>query len=179
LRQLPADNILSITTLLNNLAIVYRRLDKYDSAIEALTEALAFKRELNDQIGLPSVLGNLAQLLAHQGDMARAEAYIREGLELRTRLQDRPGMLHSLEQMAELLHQKGRADQAVRLFATTACQRQLIHLPMTAQVEAERVEKLRQLRAELGETTFMAAWETGEGMTLETAVQTALAANEK
>ncbi|MCL4264010.1 MAG: tetratricopeptide repeat protein [Anaerolineae bacterium] len=175
-RQSPEDNVASITTLLNNLSIVYRRMGDLEKAIAVLTEALALKRQRNDQIGLPAVLGNLGQLLADQGDLDQAEAYVREGLLIRIDLQDQPGLFISVEQMAGLLWQRGYTTTAVTLLAAITRQRQEINQPLTAHVQQEREEALAQMQAELGEATFRAAWATGEQMSLDTAVQTTLVA---
>ncbi len=176
-RQSPEDNTASVTTLLNNLSIVYRRMGDLDEAIAALTEALALKRERNDKIGLPAVLGNLGQLLADQGDLAQAELYVREGLLIRIELQDQPGLLISIEQMADLWWQRGQTATAVTLFAAATRQRQEINQPLTAHVQQERQEGLSRMQNELGAAAFQAAWAAGEQMSLDTAVQTALNAS--
>lgn len=175
-RQSPEDNIASVTTLLNNLSIVYRRMGALDKAVTMLTEALAMKRQRNDQIGLPAVLGNLGQLVADQGDLDQAEAYVREGLLIRVNLQDQPGLLISIEQMAGLLWQRGQTATAVTLFAAITQHRKEINQPLTAHVQQEREEELARMQAALGETTFREAWVAGEQMSLDTAVQAALAA---
>ncbi|HRQ39115.1 MAG TPA: tetratricopeptide repeat protein [Chloroflexota bacterium] len=176
-RQSPEDNLASVTTLLNNLSIVYRRMGKLDKAIAVLTEALALKRERNDKIGLPAVLGNLGQLVADQGDLAQAEAYVREGLLIRIELQDQPGLLISIEQMADLLWQRGQTATAVTLLAATTRQRREINQPLTTHVQQERDEGLAQMRAVLGNAVFNDAWATGEQMALDTAVQVTLNAS--
>jgi non-specific serine/threonine protein kinase len=173
-RLLPGDQTAAITTLLNNLSIVYRRQGQIKQAVAVLTEALALKRQLNDQIGLPAVLGNLGQLLAAQGDVAQATAYVREGLQIRRALQDQPGLLTSIEQMADLFWQGGRFLPALTLFAATAHQRQIMHLPLTAQVQMEREEILAKLRAATGDAAYTAVWATRERISLDTAVQLAL-----
>lgn len=175
-RQSPEDNAASVTTLLNNLSIVYRRMGALDKAVAVLTEALAVKRQRNDLLGLPSVLGNLGQLVADQGDLEQAEAYVREGLRIRIGLQDQPGLLNSIEQMADLLWQRGQTTLAVTLFGATSQQRQEINQPLTVHVQQDRQEMLTQMRAELGEAAFLDAWETGRHMSLDTAVQATLAA---
>jgi hypothetical protein len=45
-----------------------------------LEEALALKREISDQLGLPSSLANLGNLLILQGEMRAAAVHIREAL---------------------------------------------------------------------------------------------------
>lgn len=173
-QELP-DTLPQITTLLNNLAIVYRRLKAYDQAIVALEKALALKRQLNDRLGLPAVLGNLSQLVAFQGDYVQARAYAQESLELRLASQDRPGMLVSLGQMADLALETGQDARATTLLAASLALRQHMSLPMTDHVQAETDAELAQLRLRLSEATYAAAWAAGEGMTLEEAVTFALA----
>lgn len=175
-RQSPEDNTASVTTLLNNLSIVYRRMGALDKAVAVLTEALAVKRQRNDLLGLPAVLGNLGQLVADQGDLEQAEAYVREGLLIRINLQDQPGLLISIEQMADLLWQRGQTTLTVTLFGATSQQRQEINQPLTVHVQQDRQEMLTQMRAKLGEAAFMDAWATGTQMSLDTAVQATLAA---
>ncbi len=175
MQQLPGDNTASVTTLLNNLSIVYRRMGALDKAVAVLTESLALKRQRNDRIGLPAVLGNLGQLVADQGDLEQAEAYVREGLLIRVELQDQPGLLISIEQMTDLLQRRGQVATAVTLLAAVGTQRRLINQPLTIPMQQEREAGLAQMRAALGETAFNAAWAEGEQMTLDTAVQATIA----
>jgi Flp pilus assembly protein TadD len=63
-----------LTRLLNNLAIVYKRLGEYDEAVGLLQETLALKRAIDDELGLPASLANLGNLLVLQGQPEAAAA---------------------------------------------------------------------------------------------------------
>jgi tetratricopeptide (TPR) repeat protein len=63
-----------LTRLLNNLAIVHKRLGEYDEAVGLLQETLALKRAIDDELGLPASLANLGNLLVLQGQPEAAAA---------------------------------------------------------------------------------------------------------
>jgi tetratricopeptide (TPR) repeat protein len=63
-----------LTRLLNNLAIVHKRLGEYDEAVGLLQETLALKRAIDDELGLQASLANLGNLLVLQGQPEAAAA---------------------------------------------------------------------------------------------------------
>lgn len=163
-----------IATLLNNLSIVYRRLEMYDMAILKLEEALAIKREIDDKLGAAAVMVNLSLSLAYQKQFAKAEAFGRESLRIRHQLQDLSGMAVSLGQMADLAIEMGQASRAVTLSAASMAQRQRVNLPPTSHVQAEIDQAMAALRQQLGDELFEQAWQQGTAMSMDDAVAFAL-----
>lgn len=178
LYQTIPDTLPQITTLFNNLAIVYRRLEAYDQAIAILEKALALKQQLNDQLGMPSVLSNLSQLQSFRGNFTQAWSYARQSLALRQKLQDRPGILLSVAQVAALFIEMGQDARAARLLAASLNHRRQMNTPLTSHVQAETDVEITSLRQRLGEASFAAAWAQGESMSLDEAAAYALAEEE-
>lgn len=173
-RRLPDIAPIQLTTLLNNLAIVHKRLGEYDEAIALLQETLNVKREIGDQIGLPASLSNLGNLLVLQGKLAEAETYLREALERRQRLQDRQGMLYSVNQAAGLAAAQERYGRATTLYAAADALHQTMAISRTADGENDQRQDMEQVRRHLDAATLAQCQASGARMTLEEAVAYAL-----
>lgn len=174
-RALPDIIPAQIMILLNNLAIVYRRLGDYDRAAALLQETLAMREQVGDMIGQSSALANLGGLSILQGDLARAQALFRQSLQIRLEINDRLGLINSLHQMAELALAQEQFIRSVTLFAAGVRQRELLQVPMTADSQADYERNTERLRTVLDNDAFTRAWETGSAMTLDEAVTCALA----
>jgi predicted ATPase/DNA-binding SARP family transcriptional activator len=168
-RTLPDILPVQIMSLLNNLAIVYRRLGDYAQAADLLQETLAIREQAGDMIGRSSVLSNLGGLAVLQADLARAQTLFRQSLQIRLEINDRLGLVNSLHQMAELALVQEQFVRSVTLFAAGVRQRELLQVPMTADTQADYDRDMERLRTVLETAVFAQAWETGAAMTLDEA----------
>lgn len=173
-RQLPETTPLQLTTLLNNLAIVHRRLDEYDEAIALLQETLAVKRAIGDRLGLPSPLSNLGNLFILQGKLAEATTYLREALELRQEIQDRQGLLYSLNQMAALATAQKQYDRAATLYAAADARHQDMGISRTADDAEDQQRDMDIVRQQINAAILQECEAAGARMTLADAVAYAL-----
>ncbi len=173
-RTLPDIIPAQIMILLNNLAIVYRRLGDYDRAAALLQETLAMREQVGDTIGQSSVLANLGGLAVLQGDLVRAQTLFRQSLQIRLEINDRLGLINSLHQMAELAQAQKLFVRSVTLFAAGVRQRELLQVSMTADTQADYDRDIEQLRTVLETAVFVQAWAKGTAMTLDEAVTYAL-----
>ena len=120
-------------------------------------------------------LSRLGQMVFRGGDYQRALALFQESLVLRRTLGSREGVARSLVGLASVALAQARPEHAARLFGAAEAMRDLVNAPLPP---ADRVDYERQLAAlqkELDETTFAAAWAEGRAMTLEQAIEYALA----
>ncbi|MEZ4644939.1 MAG: tetratricopeptide repeat protein [Chloroflexota bacterium] len=173
-RQLPTATPLQLTTLLNNLAIVHKRLGEYDEAIALLHETLNVKRDIGDKLGLPASLSNLGNLYVLQGKLGEAEAHLREALELRKQLQDRQGMLYSVNQMASLAVAQARYGRAATLYAAADALHQAMGIARAADGLTDQQHEMEILRRQLDEGELATFQARGARMPLEEAVAYAL-----
>lgn len=77
----------------NDLGVVYRELEDYDAAFNALDEAMAIFKELNDAKGQAQTLGNLGALLEAEEDYETA--------------------VNSYKQSAKMLEELGESEMAM------------------------------------------------------------------
>jgi tetratricopeptide (TPR) repeat protein len=173
-RQLPEVTPIQLTRLLNNLAIVHKRLGEFDEAIELLQETLELKRKLDDELGLPSSLANLGNLLILQGELETAGNLIYEALERRRKLQDRQGMLYSVSQMAALAVSLGQYGRAATLYGAADALHEEMALSRPADSEEDKQLKMETIRQKMPPGEIEERLEAGKGWSLEEVCEFAL-----
>jgi predicted ATPase/DNA-binding SARP family transcriptional activator len=165
---------LSLVT--QNLAIAYDGVGRRDRALALLEESIALARRAGDPAHEASALRTLARvLLAGDQDHDRAMELIRESLTRSLELGDRPGMIECLETLAGEAGRAGDAHTGAVLLGAAEAGRAAggsIRQPdEIAYVEAAT----ETLRSALGEDAFDAARADGASLSLEDAVERALA----
>lgn len=177
---------LYMTIVLSILAEVRVRQGDYGLATTLEEESLALRREAGNNWGIAVSLGNFAWIALRRSDLKQAVTLLGESLTLRREIGDAGGIAWCLEKLAEISVTKGQREsslrrkkdfrRAARLFGAA----ERLRAPIGSAIEwLDQPEYERQLaivRAHLDEATFAAAWAEGRVMTLEQAVEYALAA---
>ena len=136
-----------------------------------LEESLALQRQTGYQQGIANALNNLGNVVRCLGDFATARALLEEGLILWVGLENRECIAHSLEAMAGVAAGQSQTSRSVRLLAAASALRQTGGCPL-ATAETEEIDGwIASARAALGEAAFGIAWEAGQAMTWEQAVE--------
>ena len=161
MRQDPATTETALSTLLNNLGIVQRRLKKYPEAIATLTECLITKQRRGDKAGMASALSNLGMTYTNLGDYATASQHLNQSLLLRREVDDRMGVIFTLNNLSHLAADQDQWPRAISLLAFTEKLREQIHLPVRQETAHELQDLVAQAKAKLGEIQFAAAWQQG------------------
>ena len=166
---------LHIAYALNNLGdIAYHQGD--DAAARALNEeSLKIKRDLGDKRGIANSLNHLGRVARRQGDVAAARALYAESLTIRRELWDRLGIAECLEGFAGLAGAQGQPRRVARLFGAAEGLREAIGVTLPPSVRADYDSTVAAARASLGEAALARAWAEGRAMTLEQAIEYALA----
>ncbi len=158
---------------LKNLGLVYYLQGRLDHAEARLTQALERFRALGGTFGAALTLISLARLALRTGDPDRAAACYAESLASGWAGGDRITVFSALRGLAHAAALSGRCERAIRLSAAAETLRVAIG---AAEPRPSRGEVgLRACRATLGEGTFAAAWSAGKALSLEAAVEEALA----
>jgi len=160
---------------LAGLAAVAEKQGQHRRAVALAEEGLRLAREMGHSSSTAIALSRLGQMVFRGGDYQRALALFQESLVLRRTLGSREGVARSLVGLASVALAQARPEHAARLFGAAEAMRDLVNAPLPP---ADRVDYERQLAAlqkELDETTFAAAWAEGRAMTLEQAIEYALA----
>jgi tetratricopeptide (TPR) repeat protein len=137
-------------------------------------ESLALFRELGHSWGTARVLIRLGEMARRQGSTERARASFTESLTLSAQLADKAWVAANLEGLARLAHGQGGWERVARLFGAAAALRERIGAPLSSEEAASDGEMIATAHTRLGELLFIAAWQAGQRLSLEQAVQEAL-----
>ena len=136
---------------------------------------------LNRQLGLHGWLGydleNLAEVGLRQGDEALIRRALDETIPYYHRIDDLERVARGLVAAAGLAQMQGRLAQAAGLMGAAAALWRVHHTQalFEREITSEYDRLLPAVRAELDPTDFEAAWEEGQRLTLNQAIQEALA----
>ena len=119
-------------------------------------------------------LGLVAQA---RGDGPQALALLRQSLVLCQQLGERLAVVECLEGLALVLAE-GQPRQAGRLLGAATGLRAGMGAPLPLSARETYDRLLADLRARLGEATFLAAWDTGQGLSLAQVIAEALASSD-
>lgn len=148
----------------------------YERAAAFHSESLAISRETGNANNITYALRGLGVLAVRRGDWQQALAYYAECLSLCKGVRT-PGVIaECLEGMARAASLRAAHERAAILFGAVAALFEILggHLPSWAD-ESEHDRYVASSRAALGQAAFAGAWDRGRTMTLEQAVEHALA----
>jgi non-specific serine/threonine protein kinase len=143
---------------------------------ELHTQGLAVSRAIGNKFSTAHALyryGRDVALPQHRYD--EAIALFKEGLLLSRGARSRWQSELGLEGLAQVASARGHYDHAARLFGAAEAQREIVGKWSEPVDQASRDQWVAPTRAALGDTPFAAAWAEGRALTLEQAVEYALA----
>ena len=156
---------------------VVLRQGELSTARRLVQESLALaRRQQNSQ--LPYILDVLGQVAIAERDYAEARSALRESLLLFQDQGNRSGIVYSLERIAALAVAETQPRCAIQLAAAATSLREAIGDQPTPMQQTMVDEWLVPLRQTLGQDEIRSAWEAGRAMSLEQALELALAATQ-
>jgi non-specific serine/threonine protein kinase len=148
----------------------------YPAARSLYEECLAIWREMGHRFGTAVSLSNLGNLVFGQGDYPVAGVLHQEGLVIRRDLGDRRGIAYSLEGLATVVAALGSSLRAARIWGAAERLREEIGSPLPPNERPHYGPRVAAARAALGDdAAFDRAWQQGRALTLEQAIELALA----
>jgi tetratricopeptide (TPR) repeat protein len=172
------DSKFLIAYALRNLGLTALAQSHYEQAVKNFEEALSISKEADDKFEIAFVLYSMGRVAQAQGDSVTARKLNLEAIVFfreRCAPSDIPeGVSHCLETFAILAVTHNQMDRATCLFSASETLYTPLRFEMSAKERAEHDEAIAVARATLGEEAFTAAWEAGQKMTLEQAVEYAL-----
>ena len=138
--------------------------------VALLEESLALFQELGDQRNVNYAICSLACMDVLRGDAAIARTRFMESLDSFRRLGDQHGVASALEGLVFVYGALQQASTAGRLAGAGAALRETIDVPMPPMLRADYEHTLANVRAQLGDAAFRAAWAEGRVMTVEQAI---------
>lgn len=147
---------------------------EFHRATRCYEEALTIFRDVGDQWLLNATLRGLAMTGLREGDEERATQALHESLRLAAQLGENYWVAENLEGLAAVAKQEYRFDEAARLLSAADSLRTKIGAPVQP-ADQDAVDALRlEVRNEMSEEAFQAAWEAGHNMTVAAIVEEAL-----
>jgi len=163
---------------LNVLGNVLLRQGDFIAARRLLEEDVALQRQIGDRFLLAYSLAALGQLATAERHYTEARAALRESLRLRQDTGDRTGIAESLDSIAALAAAESHPERAIQLAGAAASIREGIGARLAPMGRTILARWLVPLREDHGEEATNVAWEAGRAMSVDRAVQLALAATE-
>lgn len=165
-----------ISTALVDLGVVARIQGDLERAESLLGESLALSREVGDTWSVALSLHSLGKVAFRRSNQSEAARFYTESLVLSKRVGDRWIADDCLEALAAVACARGQHGRASRLLGAADALREMLGYHPLAAEQADHDRCVSATRAGLGETAFAAAWAEGRTMTLEQAIEDALAA---
>jgi ATP/maltotriose-dependent transcriptional regulator MalT len=160
---------------LHFLAIALTYQGQYALALSHFEEGDAIREQLGgNKQGQAFSLFHLARIARHLGDYAAARSRHAEGMLLFQQTGDRRGIGYSLAGLAILAAAQGDAQRAAKLSGALASLERVLGSFLDAPLQIEYDQELAAVRAALDEEAFAAAWDEGQAMTMEQAIEYAL-----
>ncbi len=136
---------------------------------------LDLHREMGDQFSVTGHQSGMAHVARQMGNYDEALALYRETLPDWQKIGHRGAVAHQLECLAFIAIGQEQGERAVKLMSAAAALRESSNSPRTPQESIEYDRELKRLRAGLEEKEFDSLWAQGQTMTMEQAVDLALA----
>jgi len=166
----------SIALSLSNVGHVALDQGDYPAARALLEESLAIRRELGDRFGIATSLSNLGYVTLNQGDYPAARALLEESLAIRRELGDQLGIPASLEGLAAVVASLRDSLRAARIWGATERSRAELGTPLPPNERSGYDRCVAAARLASGDdAAFDSAWQEGRGLTLDQAIDLALA----
>ncbi len=166
------DSKEDIALVLNNLGETARMQGDYPRARTLYEESYALFKAI-EQEELP---GNLAFVALYQHDLERARTLFEEHLTLAQKAGSNGDVLGGLVGMAGTAVRGGHPQEAARWFGAAAAAFEAFDYLFDPADQAEHDRYLAETRAQLDPGTFDEAWSAGRALSLDAAVEEALAA---
>jgi predicted ATPase/class 3 adenylate cyclase len=160
---------------LSHLGFVARDQGDYARAAALHSESLALFQKTGDKHFTAWALRGLGIVALRRGDHKQAASFCRESLTLSREIGGVWQVEQGLAGLAGAAALKGQYEQAARLFASAEALRTSLGRQRSISDQADYDKRVASTRAGLGDTAFAAAWTQGTTMTLEQAIEYALA----
>ena len=161
---------------LSHLGLLAARRGDTQVARGLVEQSLAICRELGNTLITATTLSHLVTVARLEGNLAEARDLAGQSLALVRQIGSPRLLADVLEEYAALAHAEGAWEHAVRWASAAEAARASLSLPLTLWQRETRERVLAAARAALGEAEFGAAWESGQVLTPEQAMDEAMKA---
>ena len=170
-----AGNERQLRQTLGLLAWVHIAQRNYVEAQDLCERALDMARDADDDRGVVLALGNLGHVLARQGRIEEAFVHECETLRIARRLMDVSGIADAFLELASIAAARCAYERAVVLLGASSALRETAEVALDLVAEGQLVETEDIVRTEVEPDELLAATARGRHMTLDEAVEYAVA----
>ena len=110
-----ADDVAGLANVHSNLAIVHRRMGRWDDAIAELERSLAMRRRMGDPWGIGTVQNNIAEIHRTRNDAARAVSAYEEALATWRPIGYRAGVVLALTGLGAAVAESGEPEKGLAI----------------------------------------------------------------
>jgi predicted ATPase/DNA-binding XRE family transcriptional regulator len=172
--QRELGNKLGIQFSLGHLGNVAFAEGDYSSARQYFEESLALNKELGNKSSISILLYELGIVVYMEGDYSKARPLFEESLILQIELGYKVGIAMSLAGLGEVTADTGQPRRGTRLMGASEGLYESIGGVMEASDRIPYDRALASARSQLGDEDFETAWQEGQAMSLEQAIEYAL-----
>jgi len=144
-------------------------------ALSILEEGVMIFQRLGDKHGLGRCLHDLGKAAARQGNYELAHGRFEESALLLRELGDRRNLVKCVEGLAGIAVTHEQMERAARLFGASEAAREKLGTPLPASYRPNYEHAIAALAAEVDEQQMEKWWNEGRAMTMEQAIEYALA----
>jgi predicted ATPase/DNA-binding SARP family transcriptional activator len=159
-----------------NLGLVALDQGDLDLAVDLLEESAELAARAGDDRGRSSSTRALAAALLEAGEIERARDRLREGLDLARRLGELNGIAYCLDTFAGLAAAEGDAERAAQLFGAADAARSSIGALRPPDQQPLYERWVASTLTQLDTAVYAAGYESGRALSLDDAVELAVAA---
>jgi predicted ATPase/class 3 adenylate cyclase len=157
------------------LAETVRLQGNYAEADAYFARALAIFRECGNKYHCSYILHYRGDTALRQGDLERAVAFFAEGLTLASAVSTKTEIIECLDALGQVACERGDHRRAARIFGAAEALGAISKYRREHPEQAFHDRHQATTQAVLGDAAFAAAWAEGQAMTLEQAIEYALA----
>jgi predicted ATPase len=158
----------------HNLALAAQRQGDLERAAALCAQSVDHFRALGNEPSLAEVLISLGIVEQARGAAERARAALEEGLTLAWRVGPRWLVASGLTRLGVLAAEQGQAERAARLWGAAAALHAALGVPPRATERDAAEQAIGTVRAALGEVAFATAWDSGQRLSPEQAIDEGL-----
>jgi len=172
-REIDARQAIAIT--LGNLGLLHRERGDFARAMACYDECLTIAQGSGNKSVIAIALNNMGDIIHEQGDDARAAELLARSLALYIEAGSRWGVAYALEGLAAVAASGGQPERAARLYGAAASLRLVLGAPLPPNERSRHERAVGRPRDLMGQPRFDAAFAAGGALTMEQAVDEALA----
>jgi tetratricopeptide (TPR) repeat protein len=141
----------TMSTLFNNLGMVYQAKGEWDRAIEHYEHSLAIAKEVGDERGMAATLDNLGLVYKAKGEWDRAIEHYEHSLAIAKKVGDERGMAATFNNLGNVYQARGEWERAIEYYERSLAIKEKLGDEHGMAFSYNNIAKLYQDRGQLEE----------------------------